>query len=104
MTAFFFIFYGIQSLRSDIMIQEFKRFGLTDSQRKITGILQVAGAVGLLSGLYFPFFGAAASIGLTIMMLVAFIVRIKIKDSLMETIPSFFFMLINAYITLLFFV
>lgn len=86
------------------MIQEFKRFGLTDSQRKITGILQVTGAAGLLSGFYIPLVGATAATGLTIMMLVAFIVRIKIKDSLMETIPSFFFMLINAYITLLFFV
>lgn len=84
------------------MINEFKRFGLNDTQRKITGILQIAGAAGLLSGFYFSIVGAAAATGLSLMMLVAFIVRIRIKDSLKESMPSFFFMLINAYIILLF--
>lgn len=80
------------------MIDEFKRFGLTDSQRRVTGILQIAGSAGLFSGLLFTYIGFLSATGFTAMMLVAFIVRIKIKDSLVQSAPSLLFMLINAWI------
>jgi len=82
------------------MIEEFKRFGLTDSQRKLTGILQILGAGGLLAGFIYPTIGLLAAAGLTLMMFVAFIVRIIIKDSFAQSIPSIIFMLINAWLTI----
>jgi len=82
-----------------MMIDEFKRFGMTDSQRKLTGLLQIAGSAGLLAGLFYPGIGLLSAAGLSAMMLVAFIVRIKIKDSLMQSLPSIIFMLINAWLT-----
>ncbi len=82
------------------MIEEFKRFGMTDPQRKLTGILQILGSAGLLAGFIFPLIGVLASAGFTIMMLVAFIVRIKIKDSFVQSLPSIIFMLINGWLTI----
>lgn len=85
------------------MIEEFKRFGMTKSQRKLTGILQILGSFGLLTGLLFPVIGLLSSAGLTAMMLVAFFVRLKIKDSISESVPSFVFFAINAWLTYTFY-
>jgi hypothetical protein len=85
------------------MIDEFKRFGMTDSQRKLTGILQILGSSGLLAGLLFPVIGLLAAAGFTAMMLVAFIIRIKIKDSIAQSVPSLIFMLMNAWLTITFY-
>ena len=81
------------------MIGEFKRFGMTNSQRKITGILQMFGSCGLQTGIVLPVIGLLASAGLTAMMLVAFFVRIKINDSFSQSAPSFVFILINGWLT-----
>lgn len=85
------------------MIGEFKRFGLTDAQRKLTGVLQISGAAGLLAGFIFPTIGLLATAGFTIMMFAAFIVRIKIKDSVAQSVPSIIFMLINAWLAIMFY-
>ncbi len=78
------------------MVDEFKRFGLTNQQRLLTGILQLLGAIGLAMGPYYPFIGMTAAAGLSLLMLLGFSVRIKIKDSIRESIPSFIFMIING--------
>jgi len=81
-----------------MMIEEFKRFGLNNSQRKLTGILQLFGAAGLLVGLIVPVSGLISAAGFTVMMFVAFLVRLKIKDSAVQALPSIIFMLINAWL------
>lgn len=96
--ALFFIFYGLQCLYSPFMRKEFERYGLPQIQRVLTGILQLLGALGLIMGFYMPWMGMMAAAGLTVMMAVAFGVRIKIKDGFKETAPSFIFMLMNAYL------
>lgn len=103
LNALFFLFYGFQALFSQFMIDEFKRFGMTDPQRRMTGVLQVLGAAGLFAGLNFPYIGLMASAGFTAMMSVAFIVRIKIKDSIAQSVPSLVFMLINMWLMVTFF-
>ncbi|MCC5905684.1 MAG: DoxX family protein [Balneolaceae bacterium] len=103
LNALFFLFYGLQSQNSQVMKDEFMRFGLTDSQRKLTGNLQIAGSAGLLAGLIFPVVGLLAAVGFTAMMLVAFIVRLKIKDSVVQSLPSVIFMLINAWLSIAFY-
>ncbi len=81
------------------MNEEFKRFGLSEIQRKLTGLFQLLGSVGLMAGFFILWLGIVSALGLTIMMLVAFAVRIKIKDSLAQTAPSLVFLLLNAWIT-----
>jgi hypothetical protein len=44
--------------------------------------------------------GRAAAAGLALMMLVAVGVRIKIKDTLPQTIPALFYLALNAYLSL----
>jgi hypothetical protein len=86
-----------------MMIEEFKRFGMNDLQRKMTGTLQILGSTGLLGGLLFPYIGLLAAAGFTAMMLVAFVVRLKIKDNFAQSIPSLFFMIINGWLMIGFF-
>ena len=97
-TAISFLYYGLACLISPRLRIEFERFGLPE-YRMLTGILQLVGAVGIILGLLFPLLGMFASAGLTLLMVAGFITRIKIKDSFVETLPSFFFMIINGYIT-----
>ena len=77
---------------------EFNRYGLPRF-RKLTGFLQLIGAIGLLIGLYFyPLLLLLASIGLCLLMLAGFIVRIKIKDNFIKSSPSFTFAALNLLI------
>ncbi|HKL14741.1 MAG TPA: DoxX family protein [Balneolaceae bacterium] len=99
LNAVFFMFYGLQCLVSKTMVTEFRRFGLPDSQRILTGILQLFGSIGLAVGLYFPLLGCLASGGLALMMLVAFGTRIKVGDGFIQSAPSLLFLLINAWLS-----
>ena len=93
-----FLYYGIGCLVSPRLMKEFERYGLPRF-RILTGILQLLGAAGLVLGLFYPWLGVIAAAGLTILMMAGFVTRIKIKDSLLQTLPSFFYMVLNAYIT-----
>lgn len=77
---------------------EFVRFRLSDTQRKITGVLQIIAGVALLISFISPLVGIIATGGLTIQMLLGFMVRLKIKDSMILSLPSFVFMILNAYL------
>ena len=79
------------------MKTEFKRYGL-GGFRVLVGMLQVLGALGLLLGLNWSGILLISSAGLSLLMLLGFIVRIKIKDSFLLCLPSFLFMIICSYI------
>ncbi|WP_390301082.1 DoxX family protein [Gracilimonas halophila] len=96
--AGFFLIYGIQCLRSPFMKEEFHRYGMGDGLRKLTGISQLVGAGGLLAGLYISILGFLSACGLCLMMVVAFSTRLRVRDSLNQTLPSFFFLLLNGYL------
>jgi len=103
LTSLAFLYYGINCLFSQIMNDEFLRFGLTKKQRHLTGVLQVIGALGLISGLSISRVGMFAALGLTILMILGFIVRLKIKDSFLQSLPSFIFIWINLYLFYMFY-
>ncbi len=94
-----FLGYGLACFFSARLEREFVRYRL-GAQRALVGALQLCAAVGLLAGLSQPWMGRAASGGLTLMMLVAVGVRIKIKDSLPQTAPALFYLMLNAYLSL----
>jgi hypothetical protein len=91
-----FLFYGL-GLLSDGMVAEFERYGLS-SYRRLTGILEVLGAAGLVVGYFLLPVLVLASAGLTVLMALAVATRIRVRDSAAETIPAFGLMLVNAYI------
>jgi len=80
------------------MRQEFHRYRL-ESQRGLIGMLQLGSAAGLLAGLKYPWMGRSAAVGLALMMLSAVVVRIKIRDTLLQTMPAFAYMTLNAYLS-----
>lgn len=86
-----------------MMIMEFKRFGLSHPQRVATGVLQLLGSVGIITGLFIPIFGLLASAGLTTMMLVALLVRIKIGDGILQSTPAILFLILNSWISVSFY-
>ena len=79
------------------MKEEFERYELAKF-RNLVGLLQLFGGIGLLVGIVWNTALIIASGGLSLLMLMGFGVRLKMKDSLLESLPSFIFMLINGYI------
>lgn len=80
------------------MKQEFLRFKLSETQRKITGVLQIIAGLALLFSFISPLIGVIATAGLTIQMLLGFMVRLRIKDSIILSLPSFVFIIFNGYL------
>lgn len=99
-SALSFLGYGAACFLSGYMRREFERYRLA-SQRTLVGGLQWCAAIGLLAGLSKPWMGRAAAAGLASMMLVAVGVRIKIKDTFLQTIPALVYFVLNAYLSLM---
>jgi uncharacterized membrane protein YphA (DoxX/SURF4 family) len=95
--ALSFLIYGLSCLFNKKMVQEFERFGLRNF-RVLIGILQMAAAIGLLLGFRYPILTLLSSGGLALLMLLGVLVRLKLKDPLMITLPAFAFLLLNLYI------
>ena len=97
-SALSFLFYGVNSFYSKRLISEYERWGY-NKQRIIISVLQILASFGIIIGTYFfPFLLSIVSFSLTIMMLVAVFARIKIKDSIANTIPAIFYVIINSII------
>lgn len=97
-SALSFLAYGVTCIGSAHMKREFQRYGLA-RQRVWVGSLQLLAALGQLVGLSLPWIGLSASIGLAAMMLVGVLVRLRIKDRLVMIFPAFFYMILNAYLS-----
>ena len=83
------------------MSREFQRYGL-GKWRPVIGILQLMGAAGLILGyFYIPVLSIIAAAGLSLLMILGFIVRLKIKDNVVQSAPSIFYAVINAYIAIM---
>ena len=95
-SASFFCF-GCGYLLLPKMKAEFARYRLAH-YRWIVGWLQVAGALGLLVGLWYPLLGIIAGGGLALMMAVAVATRLRIGDPLKQCLPAVLYLLLNVYI------
>ena len=89
--------YGLLVLFADGMVEEFERFGLT-RYRRLTGGLEVLGALGLLGGLLLPPATLLASGGLALLMVLGVATRIRVRDTLRETLPALVLLGVNAFI------
>lgn len=96
-SGFSFLFYAYTLLVNSEMKVEFERYGL-EKYRRLTGYLQLFGGLGLLIGLKFPVLLIASSACLSVLMLMGFGVRLKIRDGIYKSAPSFMFMLLNLLI------
>ncbi|MBL6643063.1 MAG: DoxX family protein [Flavobacteriaceae bacterium] len=92
-----FVFFGLACFLSDFFINEFFRYGLSEF-RILVGILEVLGGVGCLVGVFNNKVLLIASLGLSILMIMGVLVRIKINDTFYQTAPAIFYFLLNGFI------
>ncbi len=79
------------------MKKEFERFEL-ERYGLMVIVFQLIGASGLIAGLFYKPLLIISSLGLAILMFLGVLVRIRLKDGLLVSIPAFFFMCLNAYV------
>jgi uncharacterized membrane protein YphA (DoxX/SURF4 family) len=92
-----FIVYGVSYFFTPHMKTEFKRFGL-EKFGGLTAILEIVGAIGLLVGLVYTPILLISSGGLALLMCLGVVTRIRVKDSVLVSLPAFLFMVLNGYI------
>ncbi len=81
------------------MKSEFNRWGISKF-RVVVGCAQLTGGFGLLLGFYFPVMTLLSSLGLTVLMLLGFILRLIVKDGIIKSSPAFIYIIINLFILL----
>ena len=92
-----FFYYGISVLVSDAMVREFEKFGLLRF-RRLTGVLEVLGAAGLLVGYWMPPLVIVASGGLALLMVLGVAVRLRTGPPVTDAIPALVMLVINLYV------
>lgn len=96
-SAISFLCYGISALFSPELEKEFIRYGLP-KYRVMTGVLQIIGSLGLFIGFFNKELLLLSSLGLSVLMLLGFLTRIKIGDGFLQSLPSFIFLILNLTI------
>lgn len=94
-----FLFYGLACLFSAKLVAEFERYRLA-RWRVLVGLLEVAGALGLLAGWWFPPLQTAAAAGLFALMLCGLWARWRIRDAWHAMLPALILAVINLFIVL----
>jgi len=96
-SAVAFFGYGVACLVSQRMDAEFQRYGLAPF-RRLVGALECLGALGLLVGYFSRPVLFLAAAGLTLLMLLAVGTRLRIGDSLTQTLPAIVLLVLNAFV------
>jgi uncharacterized membrane protein YphA (DoxX/SURF4 family) len=92
-----FVVYGVAYFFAPHIKNEFKRFGL-EKFGVLTAILEIVGAMGLLVGLVYTPILLISSGRLAVLMCLGVVTRIRVKDSVLVSLPAFLFMVLNGYI------
>lgn len=96
-SSILFLVYGIFCAGSTSMVADFQRFGLSNL-RVLTGVLEILGGIGLIAGFKWRPALWISSAGLSLLMLIAFAVRLKMRDGVIQSTPSLALMFVNLYI------
>lgn len=84
--------------RYDVIIKEFKQFGLSDLTRTFVGASKVALATLLIAGIWFPQLIAIPAAFMGLFMLGAQYFHFTIHNPFVKRMPSLLFLLICAFI------
>jgi len=76
---------------------EFSRYGLS-KYRKLTGIFELLGGVGILIGLKISSIFMISTGGLSLLMFLGILARIKIKDKMINIVPAILFFTLSLYL------
>ncbi|QDV09515.1 hypothetical protein Poly30_50730 [Planctomycetes bacterium Poly30] len=96
-SALAFVGYGVACLGTQHMVAEFDRFGLSQF-RKLVGALELLGGLGLVAGYFYRPLLLISAGGLTLLMLLGVWTRIRIRDSVIETLPAAAFLGLNFFV------
>jgi putative oxidoreductase len=80
-----FLVFGASKLGSKQMVDEFKRYGLPQWFRMVTGLLEIGGAALIIAGIWNHMLAAIAGILLAIIMAGAIVTHLRIKDPVAKT-------------------
>jgi len=86
--------------RYDVIIEEFKKFGLSDLTRTFVGASKISLATLLIAGLWYPTLISIPSILMGVFMLAAQYFHFKIKSPFIKHLPSLLLLIICISITL----
>ena len=92
-----FVFFGLACFYSDVFVNEFYRYGLSE-YRSCVGFFQLLGGIGCIVGIFDKRILIISSLGLSVMMLMGVAVRIKINDTFIQTLPALLYFTVNAII------
>ena len=101
LSACAFTYYGLRCILSLQARREYGRYGIPHL-RVLNGTLQLFGAGGVLIGLAVPLVGAAAALGLCVMMLLGLNTRRRLRDPWPERIPASLLAVLNGVLVVLF--
>jgi uncharacterized membrane protein YphA (DoxX/SURF4 family) len=96
-----FLYYGFKILFRTASRGEFERYGLP-SVRRFVGLLEVLGGTAVIVGLAISPLGAFAAAGLTALMALGLVVRVRIGDSPRRMVPAASLGALNAVLVVLF--
>ena len=100
-SALAFAYYGVRCLVSPVLIAEYERYGMPHV-RLWVGSLEILGAVGLLVGFVFAPLGAAAALGLAVLMVLGLGLRVGLRDTVAQMMPALLLAVINGVLVALF--
>ena len=95
--SFSFLFYALHALFSQKMKDEFSRWGV-QKYRILISCVQLLSGFSLLLSFFYPFLVIYCSSIFLIMMMGAIFVRIRVKDSFLDTLPALLYFFLNTII------
>ena len=96
-----FVYYGLKVLFRPASRGEFERYGMP-AVRQLAGVLEVLGGTAVILGLAIAPLGALAAAGLTALMVLGLIVRVRIHDAPRLMVPAASLGALNAVLVVLF--
>lgn len=92
-----FLAYGIHLLFLGGMVADFERFGLSRI-RRLTGALEMLGALGLIAGMLVPVLIVPSAFALATLMLFGIAARIRARDAFAESVPALALLVLNMFV------
>jgi uncharacterized membrane protein YphA (DoxX/SURF4 family) len=96
-----FLYYGVKILLGGASSGEFERYGLP-AVRRFVGLLEVLGGTAVILGIVIAPLGAFAAAGLTALMVLGLVVRVRIRDAPRLMVPAASLAALNAVLVVLF--
>ena len=96
LAALFAVLGVAKVLRQSSMISRTERLGFSVREIQGIGALEVAGAAGLVAGLFWPPAGIAAAVGLVALLIGAAVSHLRAGDGVKEIVPPIWLGLVSA--------